>query len=125
MTTTDSLKAKGLYVEAGANAYANDEDRAYGCHFGMRSDRLAAIADFERGYDEAKAEANLSSMEEKVKAGKGIQRMGGLMVDMDLETGEVFYGRAGRDVERKQAVVYLRVYFAGSDYTRGESHPYL
>jgi hypothetical protein len=54
----DQLKSKGHIFAAGALAFSLGLDREYGCHFGMRSDRSAAIDDYQRGYDAAKRDAN-------------------------------------------------------------------
>ena len=87
----------------------------------MRSDRNASIAAFERGYDDAAAEANLSAMEANVRDGKSPQYRGHVIVDLDLESGEVFYGCGGKEISREQAKGYVRVSLAGSDTTHGES----
>ena len=52
MNTIDKLKSDGRYFHAGAYAAMAGYGRAYGCHFGPRSERDAAIAEFQRGYDE-------------------------------------------------------------------------
>lgn len=48
---TEKLKSEGKYFEAGQNARENNEPRAYGCHFGMRSSRDYAMTEFYKGYD--------------------------------------------------------------------------
>ena len=49
----EDLKSAGHYFAAGAVAKALGGGRFYGCHFGMRSTRDAAIAEFYRGFDAA------------------------------------------------------------------------
>jgi hypothetical protein len=62
----DKLKSQGKYREAGALAYSiNPNDRDYGCHFGMRSERSAAIAAFDEGFDGAKFDAYKSEASKK------------------------------------------------------------
>lgn len=56
LTSTDTLKSEGRYRQAGAFAFARREPRSYGCHFGMRSDRDAAIREFNAGFDAAEAD---------------------------------------------------------------------
>jgi hypothetical protein len=51
----DQLKTEGRFHEAGRLAHEQGAGRAYGCHFGMRSTRDAAIRAFLAGYDEAEA----------------------------------------------------------------------
>lgn len=50
------LKMEGQFFAAGAVAFAAGHDRTYGCHFGMRSTRDAAIEAFYRGWDAARKE---------------------------------------------------------------------
>lgn len=50
----DEMKSAGEFAKAGALSFAEGKGRDYGCHFGMRSTRDVAIAEFQRGYDEAK-----------------------------------------------------------------------
>jgi hypothetical protein len=47
----DTLKSEGQYFEAGKLARQLGEARYYGCHFGLRSERARAVAEFEAGYD--------------------------------------------------------------------------
>lgn len=47
----EEQKTAGNYEEAGKLAAFFGHDRQYGCHFGMRSSRLRAIEEFNRGYD--------------------------------------------------------------------------
>lgn len=47
----DELKSEGRYFEAGIAARQAGEGCHYGCHFGMRSERARAIAEFEAGYN--------------------------------------------------------------------------
>lgn len=54
----DTLKSAGHIFAAGALAFSCGYGREYGVHFGMRSDRSASIADFQRGYDAARADGN-------------------------------------------------------------------
>lgn len=54
--TVHILKTEGSYFAAGAVAFSAGMDRNYGCHFGMRSSRDAAIEQFYRGYDAARQE---------------------------------------------------------------------
>lgn len=54
--TLHVLKSEGHYFAAGALAFSIGHDRSYGCHFGMRSTRDAAIEAFNRGYDAARQE---------------------------------------------------------------------
>lgn len=49
----DTLKRAGDHRAAGRMSHKLGEGRDYGCHFGMRSDRELAIAEFHAGYDEA------------------------------------------------------------------------
>lgn len=63
MNKTEQLKSEGKYIEAGANAWAAKEGRAYGCHYGMRSDRAFAMNEFYRGYDEADENARKARKE--------------------------------------------------------------
>lgn len=49
--TVEALKADGLYFEAGVLARAIGTGPDYGCHYGMRSTRNAAIATFNLGYN--------------------------------------------------------------------------
>ena len=44
------LKSEGRYFEAGVLARQSGEACYYGCHFGMRSTRENAIAEFTAGY---------------------------------------------------------------------------
>ena len=53
MNTLDTLKSDGRYFHAGAFAAMAGYDRYYGCHYGMRSSRAYAMAQFYAGYDEA------------------------------------------------------------------------
>jgi hypothetical protein len=47
----EDLKADGLYFDAGKLARQLGHDRSYGCHYGLKSDRARAIAEFEAGFD--------------------------------------------------------------------------
>jgi hypothetical protein len=49
--TVDTLKAEGLYFEAGKLARKLGKDRHYGCHFGMRSTYDYAVSSFYQGFD--------------------------------------------------------------------------
>jgi len=49
----DSLKASRQYFAAGALAYALGNQRQYGQHFGMKSNRNLAMQTFFDGYDAA------------------------------------------------------------------------
>lgn len=54
LTTTqqvDALKSEGKYFAAGRLARQSNHLRAYGCHFGMRSEVEHARAEFYRGFD--------------------------------------------------------------------------
>lgn len=53
----EKLKSEGHFFAAGALAFATEQTDAYGCHYGMRSDRDAAIAEFKRGFAAAAADA--------------------------------------------------------------------
>lgn len=53
--TVEALKSDGHFFAAGALAKALGHRRDYGCHYGMRSDRPAAVAQFLAGYDAAPA----------------------------------------------------------------------
>lgn len=117
--TTTSLKSKGLYAEAGASAYANDEGRSYGCHFGMRSDREASMAAFYRGYDDAEASANLAALEDLTVNEGSVQRRGYLSID--YHDGAFTYRKADVAIDRAHAFRTLRAYLAGSATTHGES----
>jgi hypothetical protein len=46
----DALKSEGRYFEAGIAARKEGSECCYGCHFGMRSTRDRAIAEFTAGY---------------------------------------------------------------------------
>lgn len=50
----EEQKSQGNYEEAGKLAAFFGHDRSYGCHFGMRSTRLRAIEEFNRGWDDCK-----------------------------------------------------------------------
>ena len=54
----ETLKSKGDYFAAGQLARALGQPRAYGCHYGFRSDLQAATAEFLRGYDSANEPAS-------------------------------------------------------------------
>jgi hypothetical protein len=49
--TIDTLKSEGRYFEAGVAARQEGRECYYGCHFGMRSSRDRAIAEFTAGYN--------------------------------------------------------------------------
>jgi hypothetical protein len=51
----EDLKSQGQHEAAGELAASLGHDRQYGCHYGMRSTRLRAIEEFNRGYDREKA----------------------------------------------------------------------
>lgn len=51
--TVESLKGDGHFFAAGALSKALGHGRAYGCHYGMRSEVEAARAQFYAGYDAA------------------------------------------------------------------------
>jgi hypothetical protein len=53
----DRLKSEGRHFHAGALAYITNSGVAYGCHFGMKSTRRAAMAEFEAGYKLARDDA--------------------------------------------------------------------
>ena len=55
MMTVEQFKAKGRYLEAGHAQAMAGEPCAYGCHYGMRSEREAALAEFRKGYAEGQA----------------------------------------------------------------------
>ena len=59
----DKMKSQGKHKQAGRLAALSNLDRNYGAHFGMRSDRAQAMADFHAGYDEAKARMKKSVKE--------------------------------------------------------------
>jgi hypothetical protein len=50
----DHLKSNGFYEAAGALAAATNEDRFYGCHYGMKSNLDLCRNAFYRGYDSVK-----------------------------------------------------------------------
>lgn len=117
-TTLSNLKAAGRYAEAGALAYTLDVGRDYGCHFGMRSTRLHAVREFERGYDEAAAEANVSAMEERAIETGETQRRG--YVSIAFKDGLFAYCESGKEIDRTRAVVLTNVSLRGSATTIGE-----
>ena len=47
----DTLKSEGRYFKAGVAARQEGRECYYGCHFGMRSTRDRAIAEFTAGYN--------------------------------------------------------------------------
>jgi hypothetical protein len=47
---SNKLKSNGAYYEAGCAARLEGKPDFYGCHFGMRSDRERATADFRQGW---------------------------------------------------------------------------
>ena len=47
----NTLKSEGRYFEAGVAARQEGRECYYGCHFGMRSTRDSAIAEFTSGYN--------------------------------------------------------------------------
>lgn len=49
--TVESLKSEGHYFAAGALSRALGHGRAYGCHYGMRSELKFARVQFNAGYD--------------------------------------------------------------------------
>lgn len=57
MTTVDDLKASREFDAAGRLAFSQGKPRAYGCHFGLRSNRGEAEIAFYAGYDAAKRDA--------------------------------------------------------------------
>tara|TARA_R110002020_G_scaffold39043_1_gene116733 strand:+ start:776 stop:1180 length:405 start_codon:yes stop_codon:yes gene_type:complete len=62
----EKLKSQGKYREAGALAFTlNPNDRDYGCHYGMRSDRSASIAEFGEGFDGARYDAAADAKSKK------------------------------------------------------------
>lgn len=53
MCPVETLKSKSKYYAAGVMAATLQHSCNYGCHYGMRSTRAAAIAEFYRGYNDA------------------------------------------------------------------------
>lgn len=51
--TVEKMKSEGLYFAAGALAFSLRLPMDYGCHYGMRSDRAAAILSFNAGWKAA------------------------------------------------------------------------
>lgn len=51
--TVESLKSAGMYFAAGALSRSLGHGKAYGCHYGMRSEIDHARAQFNAGYDAA------------------------------------------------------------------------
>lgn len=51
--TIEDLKADGQYFRAGVLSALTRQPRAYGCHYGFRSDRDRAIDSFHKGFDAA------------------------------------------------------------------------
>lgn len=51
--TVEALKSEGYFFAAGALAFSKGYGRAYGCHYGMRSDLEKNREEFYRGYDAA------------------------------------------------------------------------
>lgn len=56
------LKHAGLFDEAGRLAFAIRLGRSYGCHYGMRSTREAAVAAFQAGWDNAELDAAFAAI---------------------------------------------------------------
>ena len=56
----DDLKSEGRYFHAGALAYSQGRDAAYGCHFGMRSTLETARAEFKNGWEDARIHCEVS-----------------------------------------------------------------
>ena len=54
MNKVEKLKSEGKYREAGELAFNEGQSDAYGCHYGMRSDRQFAINEFRAGYEAAR-----------------------------------------------------------------------
>jgi hypothetical protein len=48
----ENYKSRGRYSHAGALACFLGAGDGYGCHYGMRSDRQAAIDEYKRGYQD-------------------------------------------------------------------------
>jgi len=63
----EALKAKGEYRQAGAAARKAGFERCYGCHYGMRSSRDSAIAEFNAGYDAMAQETESEDSASKAK----------------------------------------------------------
>lgn len=55
--TIDILKGEGHFFSAGALARQLGHPCQYGCHFGLRSGRDAAVREFTRGWEAAGKEA--------------------------------------------------------------------
>lgn len=51
----ERLKSVGQYYQAGALAASLGQDDNYGCHYGMRSERENAVAQYRLGHAEALA----------------------------------------------------------------------
>lgn len=65
----DQLKSKGEYEAAGRLAFRTNAGKSYGCHFGMKSDRDAAVKEFERGYELERQKPKIELRKVKVHAG--------------------------------------------------------
>lgn len=64
----DQLKSKGEYEAAGRLAFRTNAGKSYGCHFGMKSDRDAAVKEFERGYELEQRKPKIELKKVKVAA---------------------------------------------------------
>jgi hypothetical protein len=66
--TVENLKAEGAYREAGALAAEQGSPCYYGCHYGMRSSRALAMAEFQAGYTDRKVERALQAAADRLDA---------------------------------------------------------
>jgi hypothetical protein len=58
MTPIENLKSQKRFAHAGALAFALGCDDYYGCHYGMRQDREAAMVAFRQGWATARQDYN-------------------------------------------------------------------
>jgi hypothetical protein len=100
----DALKSAGQYRAAGKLAFTSGRDDQYGCHFGMRSERETAAAEFRAGWSEAKAAAAAPKKINTILK-SGLSKGGACVVRLTNGAGEVFvYGVFG-DVESAKEFV--------------------
>ena len=106
MNNIENLKAEGRYFEAGQLARAENAARYFGCHYGMCSERDAAIAEFYRGYDApAPMDAVQSEYAEELR-----QYEQGRAWAESLSAGDAFLGTMG-EAEQARGLTGLAAKF--------------